>query len=114
MSKVKIFFILIGLFVLYKGYTAFRDFEIGVGNRAVAIKVKSGGDVEGEVIALMMYFGEPLKLKEHLYTTSRAECLNLKENAENSSSAFYKCSRVNAKIVQGKIVEVIEELEVIQ
>ena len=79
-----------------------------------SIKVKSGGDVEGEVIALMMYFGEPLKLKEHLYTTSRAECLNLKENAENSSSAFYKCSRVNAKIVQGKIVEVIEELEVIQ
>ena len=32
MSKVKIFFILIGLFVLYKGYTEFRDFEIGVGN----------------------------------------------------------------------------------
>ena len=114
MSKVKFFFILIGLFVLYKGYTAFRDFEIGVGNRVVDIKVKSGGDVEGEVIALMMYFGEPLKLKEHLYTASRSECLNLKENAENSSSAFYKCSRVNAKIVQGKIVEVIEELEVIQ
>ena len=114
MSKVKIFFILIGLFVLYKGYTAFRDFEIGVGNRVVDIKVKSGGDVEGEVIALMMYFGEPLKLKEHLYTASRTECLNLKENAENSSSAFYKCSRVKAKIVQGKIVDVIEELEVIQ
>ena len=114
MSKIKIFFILFGLFVLYKGYTAFRDFEIGVTNRAVDIKVKSGRDVEGEVIALMMYFGEPLKLKEHLYTASRSECLNLKENAENNSSAFYKCSRVSAKIAQGKIVEVIEELEVIQ
>tara|TARA_B100001027_G_C16202683_1_gene301321 strand:- start:325 stop:669 length:345 start_codon:yes stop_codon:yes gene_type:complete len=114
MNKVKIFFILIGFFVLYKGYTAFRDFEIGVGNRAVDIKVKSGGDIEGEVIALMMYFGQPLELKEHLYTTSRTECLNLKVNAENSSSAFYKCARVNAKIIEGTIVEVIEELEVIQ
>ena len=114
MSKVKIFFILVGLFVLYKGYTAFRDFEIGVGNRAVDIKVKSGGDVEGEVIALMMYFGQPLELKEHFYTSSRTECLNLKVNAENSSSAFYKCASVNARIIEGKIVEVIEELEVIQ
>ena len=114
MSKVKIFFILIGFFVLYKGYTAFRDLEIGVGNRAVDFKVKSGGDIEGEVIALMMYFGQPLELKEHLYTTSRTECLNLKVNAENSSSAFYKCARVNAKIIEGTIVEVIEELEVIQ
>tara|TARA_A100000164_G_scaffold106601_1_gene93817 strand:+ start:207 stop:551 length:345 start_codon:yes stop_codon:yes gene_type:complete len=114
MSKIKIFFILFGLFVLYKGYTAFRDFEIGVTNRAVDIKVKSGRDVEGEVIALMMYFGKPLKLKEHLYTSSRTECLNLKENAESSSSAFYKCARVNAKITEGKIVELIEELEVIQ
>ncbi len=114
MSKVKIFFILVGLFVLYKGYTAFRDFEIGVGNRAVDIKVKSLGDVEGEVIALMMYIGEPLELKEHLYVSSRSECLQLKDRAENSSSAFYKCARVEAKITEGKIVEIIEELEVLQ
>ena len=33
MSKVKIFFILIGFVLLYKGYIAFRDFEIGVGNK---------------------------------------------------------------------------------
>ena len=114
MSKVKIFFILIGLVVLYKGYTAFRDFEIGVESRAVDIKIKSGVDVEGEVIALMMYFGEPLELKEHLYVSSRSECLKLKDNAENSSSAFYECARVNAKITEGKIDQVIEELEVIK
>ena len=54
------------------------------------------------------------ELKEHLYVSSRSECLQLKDRAENSSSAFYKCARVEAKITEGKIVEIIEELEVLQ
>ena len=113
MSKLNFFFILVGLFALYKGYVAFRDFEIGVGNRAVEIEVKSGKEVEGEVVSLMMYIGNPLELKEHLYVSTRSMCLKLKEKAENSSLAYYKCARVNAKIADGKIVKVIEELEVI-
>tara|TARA_A100001388_G_C28614326_1_gene424420 strand:+ start:120 stop:464 length:345 start_codon:yes stop_codon:yes gene_type:complete len=114
MNKIKIFFILVFIFILYKGSMAFKNFKSGAENRAVEIKVKSGMDVDGEVIALMMYIGNPLQLKEHLYVPSRSGCLDLKEKAKKSSSAFYKCSKVNAKITGGKIVKIIEELEEIK
>ena len=99
MSKIKIFFILVFIFILYKGSMAFKNFKSGAENRAVEIKVKSGMDVDGEVVALMMYIGNPL---------------DLKEKAKKNSSAFYKCSKVNAKIAGGKIVKIIEELEEIK
>ena len=114
MSKIKIVFYLILVFVAYKGFIAFKDFEIGVDNRVAEIEEKAGLEREGEVIGLMMYLGDPPRLTEHLYTENRSRCLEMKEIAEETSFAYYECARVNAVISGKKIVNIIEELEVIE
>ena len=114
MSKIKIVFYLILVFVAYKGFVAFKDFEIGVDNRVAEIEEKAGLEREGEVIGLMMYLGDPPRLTEHLYTENRSRCLEMKEIAEETSFAYYECARVNAVISGKKIVSIIEEIEVIE
>ena len=68
MSKVKIFFYLVLAFIFYKGFVAFKNFEIGVDDRVTEIEEKADFEKEGEVISLMMYLGDPPKLYEHLLT----------------------------------------------
>ena len=57
MSKIKFVFYLILAFVVYKGFVAFKDFEIGVDNRVAEIEQQAGFEKEGEVIGLMNVFG---------------------------------------------------------
>ena len=114
MSKIKIVFYLILAFVVYKGFVAFKDFEIGVDSRVAEIEEKAGFEREDEVIGLMMYLGNPPELTEHLYTENRSKCLEMKEIAEETSFAYYECARVNAVISGKKIVSIIEELEIIE
>ena len=114
MSKIKFVFYLILAFVAYKGFVAFKDFEIGVDNRVAEIEEKAGFEREDEVIGLMMYLGDPPRLTEHLYTENRSKCLEMKEIAEETSFAYYECVRVNAVISGKKIVSIIEELEIIE
>ena len=109
MSKIKMIFFLTLSFVFYKGYEAFTDFEIGVSDRIVELEEAADFERQGEVIALMMYLGDPPELKEHLFTKSRAKCLELKEIAETTSNAYYECAKVNAVLKGRKIVSVIEE-----
>ena len=87
MSKIKIIFYLILIFVVYKGFVAIKDFEVGVGDRVAEIK-------------------------EHLFTESRYKCLELKKIAEESSNAYYECAQVNAVLKGKKIVSIINEIEV--
>ena len=68
MGKIKLVFYLVLAFIIYKGYVAFTEFEIGVGDRVAEIEEKSDFEREDQVIALMMYLGDPPKLKEHLLT----------------------------------------------
>ena len=63
MSKVKIFFILFGLFVLYKGYTAFRDFEIGVGTLDHLYDGIVKGGASAVLAASIFHYGE-YKIKD--------------------------------------------------
>ena len=114
MSKIKIVFYLILAFIAYKGFVAFKDFEIGVDNRVAEIEERAGFEKEGEVIGLMMYLGDPPELTEHLYTENRSRCLEMKEIAEETSFAYYECARVKAVLVGKKIVSIVEELEVIE
>ena len=114
MSKIKFAFYLILAFVAYKGFVAFKDFEIGVDNRVAEIEEKAGFEREDEVIGLMMYLGDPPELIEHLFTENRSKCLEMKEIAEETSFAYYECARVNAVMSGKKIVSIIEELEVIE
>jgi hypothetical protein len=103
-SKIKIIFYLALAFIFYKGFVAFQNFEIGVDDRIADI----------EVIGLMMYMGRPLKLTEHLLTKNKSRCLEMKQMAEESSSAYYECARVNAVLKGRKIVSIINEIEVIE
>ena len=108
MSKIKIALYLVLAFIFYKGFVAFQNFEIGVDDRVADF------EKEGEVIGLMMYLGRPLKLTEHLLTKNKSRCLEMKQTAEESSSAYYECARVNAVLMGRKIVSIINEIEVIE
>ena len=114
MSKIKIAFYLVLAFIIYKGFVAFQNFEIGVVDRVADIEEKADFEKEGEVIGLMMYLGRPLKLTEHLLTKNKSRCLEMKQTAEESSSAYYECARVNAVLKGRKIVSIINEIEVIE
>ena len=114
MSKIKIIFYLVLVFVFYKGYVAFKNFEISVEDRVAELEEKADFEKEGEVIGLMMYLGDPPELKEHLFTSGRSKCLEMKQIAEETSFAYYECTKVNAVLKGNKIVSIIEELEVIQ
>ena len=112
MSKLKIIFIIIIGFILYKAFIAIKDFNVGVGNRVAMIEEEAGFEKEGEVIGLMMYLdGE---LQEHLLTPSKSKCLKMKEIAEETSYADYECAVVLAVLQGNKILSIIEEIEVIE
>ena len=74
MSKIKIIFFLILGFIVYKGYEAFTNFEIGVSDRITEIEEKADFERQGEVIALMMYLGDPPELNEHLLVKNESKC----------------------------------------
>ena len=113
-GKIKIRVYLILGFVIYKGYVAFTEFEIGVGDRVAEIEEKADFEREGEVIGLMMYLGDPPELKEHLFTESRSKCLEMKQIAEQTSFAYYECAKVEAVLKGKKIVRIVNEIEVIK
>ena len=112
MGKIKIIFFIILLFVVYKGVVAFKNFEIGVGDRVAMLEEQADFEKEGEVVGLIMYLdGE---LQEHLLTPSKSKCLKMKEIAEETSYAEYECAVVLAVLRGNKILEIIEEIEVIE
>ena len=114
MSKIKIVFYLALAFIAYKGFVAFKNFEIGVDDRVAQLEELADYEKEDEVIGLMMYLGDPPELTEHLFTSGRSRCLEMKAIAEETSFAYYECARVNAVIRGSKIVSIIEEIEVIE
>ena len=114
MSKVKFVLILLIVYGLYKGYEAFTDFEIGVSDRVAVLEEAADFERQGEVIALMMYLGDPPKLNEHLLVKNKSKCLEMKKIAEETSFAYYECAIVDANLRGGKITSINEELEVLQ
>ena len=112
MSKIKFIFYLILVFIAYKGFVAFKEFEIGVDNRVAKIEEKADFQKEGEVIGLMMYLGDPPQLNEHLFVKNKSKCLEMKQIAEETSFAYYECAVVDANLKGGKIISINEELEV--
>ena len=57
------------------------------------------------VISLLMFLGDPPKLKEHLLMPSVGECLKRKDPTRNSN-AEYRCSKVKAVVKDGKIISI--------
>ena len=114
MSKIKYFVILLICYGLYKGYVAFTDFEIGVSDRVAKLEEAADIEKQGEVIALMMYLGDPPELNEHLLVKNKSKCLDMKQIAEETSFAYYECAVVDANIKGGKIISINEELKVLE
>ncbi len=113
MGKIKILFFLIIAFIGYKGFIAFKNFEIGTSNKMAEIEEVAGIEKNKEVVGLLMYLGETPKLIEHLYMESASKCLELKAIAEANSNAIYECARLNAVLTGKKIVKVIDKLEIL-
>ena len=113
MSKIKIVLVFLLCFGLYKGYVALSEFEIGVSDRVVELEENVDIERQGEVIALMMYLGDPPKLNEHLLVKNESKCLEMKQIAEETSFAYYECAVVDANLKGGKIISINEELEVL-
>ena len=114
MSKIKYVVILLICYGLYKGYVAFTDFEIGVSDRVAKLEEAADIEKQGEVIALMMYLGDPPELNEHLLVKNESKCLDMKQIAEETSFAYYECAVVDANIKGGKIISINEELKVLE
>ena len=114
MSKIKYIVILIIFYGLYKGYVAFTEFEIGVSDRVAKIEEAADIEKQEEVIALMMYLGDPPELNEHLLVKNESKCLDMKQIAEETSFAYYECAVVDANIKGGKIISINEELKVLE
>ncbi len=114
MSKIKYIVILLICYGIYKGYVAFTDFEIGVSDRVAKLEEAADIEKQGEVIALMMYLGDPPELNEHLLVKNESKCLDMKQIAEETSFAYYECAVVDANIKGGKIISINEELKVLE
>ena len=114
MSKIKIIAFLILGFLVYKIFFAVKDFEVGLDKRIEKVEALGLGE-EDDVIGLMMYLGDPedLILVEHLLVKNKSKCLEMKQNAEEVSNAYYECAIIKAIVKEGKIVTVIEELKVL-
>ena len=113
MSKIKIVLVFLLCFGLYKGYVAFSEFEIGVSDRVAELELNEDIEKQGEVIALLMYLGDPLELKEHLLVEKASKCLEMKQIAEETSFAYYECAVVAANLKGGKIISINAELEIL-
>ena len=114
MGKIKYIVILLICYGLYKGYVAFTEFEIGVSDRVAKLEEAADIEKQGEVIALMMYLGDPPELNEHLLVKNESKCLDMKQIAEETSFAYYECAVVDANIRGGKIISINEELKVLE
>ena len=114
MSKLKYVVILLICYGLYKGYVAFTEFEIGVSDRVAKLEEAAEIEKQGEVIALMMYLGDPPELNEHLLVKNESKCLDMKQIAEETSFAYYECAVVDANIKGGKIISINEEIKVLE
>ena len=112
MGKIKIILAIVVLYIVYKGFNAIKDFDLAVTEKVQKIEEIADIEKESTVIGLMMYIGDPLELKEHLMMSSKSKCLENKEIAELTSSAYYECAEVNAVVKGGKIISVIEEIKI--
>tara|TARA_Y100000992_G_scaffold46920_1_gene27184 strand:+ start:169 stop:513 length:345 start_codon:yes stop_codon:yes gene_type:complete len=114
MSKIKFVFLLILGFIIYKGFVAIKNFEVGIDKEVAQIE-KMGFEKEDKVIGLMMYLGDPddLQLIEHLLVESKVKCFEMKEIAEANSNAYYECAKLEAVVREGKIIRIIKEIEVL-
>ena len=96
MKIFKVFAVLVFVYLGYKGFVAFKNFEIGASNQVAKIEEAAGIESEGEVIALLMFLGQPRTLVEHYYTDNKTFwTINYKNKntCKNGRGNKYICRR---------------------
>ena len=65
-----------------------------------------------EILALLMFIGDPQELKEMTYTPTVSECLKKKRIASRNSGStvLYMCSRVKAELSKDNKILRIEKI----
>ncbi len=131
--------ILVLAYLGYKGFVAFKNFKIGTVNQVAKIEEVAGIkknphqnfetgasnqvakteevvgiEKESEVIALLMYLGQPRTLVEHYYTENKKYCLKLRKKAQESTNAYFECAKVDAVLTGKKIISIVKKLEVLK
>ena len=66
-----------------------------------------------EIMALLMFIGEPQELKEMTYMSTVSECLKKKRIATRNSGSrvVYMCSRVKAELSKDNKILRIEKIK---
>jgi len=64
-----------------------------------------------EVIALLMFVGEPQKLMEYTYMKSVHECLNKRRISTRNSNATFMCSKVLATLSKDNKILSIKKIK---
>jgi len=64
-----------------------------------------------EIIALLMFVGEPQKLTEMMYMPNISKCLKKKRIATRNSNASYICSKVKAELSEDMKILKIEKIK---
>ena len=113
MGKIKIIVLIVVMYFIYQGMSKIMDSSLGIAEKGKEIEAMGEFEREKTVIALMMFLGDPPKMKEHLLMSSSSECLEKKVIAELTSTAIYQCSKIYAVVKGGKIISVIKNKEII-
>ena len=113
MGKIKIIVLIVVMYFIYQGMSKIMDSSLDIAKKGQEIEERGEFEREKTVIALMMFLGDPPKMKEHLLMSSSSECLEKKVIAELTSTAIYQCSKIYAVVKGGKIISVIKNKEII-
>jgi|TARA_B100001093_G_C26832881_1_gene1016928 hypothetical protein len=108
MGKIKLLLILLLFFGSYKVYELINSFKIKTSNKIIAYKDKAGIERTGNVIALLMFKGNQVKLIENYPLKTATQCINQRNYARKKLLIKYQCAVVDASIISGKIIKVLK------
>ena len=92
MGKIKYILIIIIIYILYKGYTSIKDYDLAITKKVKEIAKIEDVEKESTVIGLMMYLGYPLELLEHLLMSSEVFNAFICRKIIIEDFSFYKYS----------------------
>ena len=114
MSKIKLFLILLLFFGSYKIYQTIINFEKKAKNKIIEIQDKAGIERQANVIALLIFKSGQVKLIERFPIETVTQCINLRNYVRKKKYLKYQCANVEAKIINGKITQIMKISKVLK
>ena len=114
MSKIKLVLILLLVFGFYKFYQTVVNLEKNTKNKIVEMKDKAGIERKGNVIALLIFKSGQIRLIESYSIDTVSQCINLRNYVRKKKYLKYQCANVEAKIIGGKITQIIKVSKVLK